>query len=223
MDRYTLDWCDRYLDELLDKMGSDLFPLPIKLNRFITVALDFIRESTEYIESSQEISDDIKTLIIRAKYTVIQDGAESNLWNLPEPTDYLRLISLVPLFIDPIDGFEKQKSKKVSILKEGQRESYKRDPFRKATNEYPQVFRYANLFKIDVGDNSTTYTKALLSYVKKPTFAEIDELENRIVNLPDISIEKILLKTADALRFTSGDATAPTGYQFNQTFGKRNR
>lgn len=223
MNRYTLDWCDRYLDELLDKMGSDLFPLPIKMNRFITIALDFVRETTEYIESSQEISDDIKTLIVRSKYSVIQDTSESNLWNLPEPTDYMRLISLVPLFLDPVDGFEKQKSKKVSIVKEGQRESYKRDPFRTPTHEYPQVFRHGNLFKIDVGDSSVNYIKAILSYVKKPSFAEIDELDKRIVNLPDISIEKILLKTADALRFTSGDATAATNYQFTQTFGKRNR
>lgn len=223
MDRYSLDWCDRYLDELLDKMGSDLFPLPIKLNRFQTICLDFVREHTEYLEVTQEISDDLKPLLVRSKYDLVQDTNQRNLWTLPEPADYLRLVSLVPLYLDVVDGYEKQKAKKVSILKEGQREEYKRDPYRTPTDEYPHVFRYSNLFKIDVGSPSTAYTKALLTYVKKPLFAKEDELEKRIVNLPDISIEQILLKTADSLRVTTGDTNSGNTYQFNQTFGKVNR
>jgi hypothetical protein len=223
MDRYTLDWCDRYLDELLDKMGSDLFPLPIKLNRFITITLDFIRETTKSLEVTQEVSDDIKPLLIRSNYTIIQDPINQNLWTCPEPADYIRLVSLVPLFLDSVDNHLKQKAKKVKILKEGQREAYKRDPFNNATNEYPQVFRYANLFKIDVGDATINYSKALLSYIKKPNFADENDLTVRIVNLPDITIEQLLLKTADALRFSTGDSDAVANYQFGQSFGKKGK
>jgi hypothetical protein len=223
MARYDLDWSDRYLDELLDKMGSDLFPLPIKLNRFIMVTLDFIRESTKNLEITQEVSDDIKPLLIRSNYTILQDPINQNLWTCPEPADYIRLVSLVPLFLDPVDNHLKQKAKKVKILKEGQREAYKRDPFNNATNEYPQVFRYANLFKIDVGDDTVNYSKALLSYIKKPNFADVNDLTIRIVNLPDITIEQLLLKTADALRFSTGDSDAVANYQFGQSFGKRGK
>ena len=56
---YTVSYCDRFMDELLDKMGSDYFPLPIKLSRFESITLNFIRESSTFLEATQELSDDI--------------------------------------------------------------------------------------------------------------------------------------------------------------------
>lgn len=214
MERYSLIWCNRYMDELLDKMGSDLFPLPVKFNRFKTICLDFIRESTEYLETSQEISDDIRPLLVKRDFPISKhrDG-----FLLPIPDNYIRLISIMPNTED--DG---PIAKKVSILREGQYQSYKRDPYRTPNDDYPSVFRNSDGFFIDVGKTRHHYNTATLAYIAQPVYADIQNPNDRIVNLPDISIEKILLKTCDSLRITTSDVSGATTYQFSQTFGKKN-
>lgn len=218
MDRYSLEWFDEYCDELLDKMGSDLFPLPIKYNRFKTHTLEFINDAAMYMEATQKISDDIKDIIMKRKFPLIKDAVE-NVWETAEPSDYYRLISIVPLTLDS-QGTEMKVCKKPVTMKEGQRLAVERDPFRSATDEYPNIYRLSKLFQIDVGDKSTIqYHNCLVTYLKKPTFALLNDLDKRIVNLHDSAIEEIVLKTADSLRFSTGDATAPINYQFNSTYG----
>ena len=218
MDRYTLEWFDEYCDELLDKMGSDLFPLPIKYNRFKTLTLEFINYSAKYMEATQKVSDDIKDLIVKGKFPLVQNTIE-DVWETAEPSNYYRLISIVPLFEDK-HGTEMKVCKKPAIMKEGQRLAVGRDPFKCATDEYPNIYRLSNLFQIDVGPKSTIgYSTAICTYIKKPTFALLSNLEDRIVNLHDSAIEQIVLKTADSLRFSTGDQNSISNYQFNQTYG----
>jgi hypothetical protein len=223
MDRYSLEWCDQYLDSLLDKMGSDYFPLPVKLDRFITITYDFIHKQTKDLEINQGASDQIKNILVRRRFTITKDALEplKNIWNVPEPADYFRLVGLLPVINQ--SGNDMIKAKKPATLQEGQAISYARDPFRKASAEYPNVFRLENFFKIDVGDDTTVYDNCLVSYVKEPLFADGNNLTNRIVNLSNVAIEKILLKTADSLRVTTGDVTAASTYQMTQSFGKKNR
>lgn len=225
MERYTLEWADRHIDSLIDKLGSDYFPIQLKLERFQTMTYDFIRENTEYLEANQEISDDIKPLLVRTKPTILKDVdfTTSNVWDLPEPADYCRLVSIVPVIHDTLTNHDMIKAKKVHIIREGQHDSYERDPFRSATAEYPTVTRIANMFKIDVGTDTSVYHKGYISYIKNPTFATIAQLTTRIVNLSNIAIEKICLKTADSLRVTTGDVTAATNFQFNAGFGKKGK
>lgn len=223
IERYTLEWFDQYCDELLDKMGSDLFPLPIKYNRFKALTLEFIDSTAKYMEATQKLSDDIKELIGKVKSPIIKEDIE-NVWEAAEPTNYYRLISIVPLYDS--NGTDMKICKKPSILKEGQRLSVERDPFKCATDEYPNIYRVSNLFQIDVGDKSKVpYHKALITYIKKPVFALLNSPESRIVNIHDSAIENIILKTADSLRFSTGDSTAVSNYQFNDTYGngKTNR
>ena len=217
---YTIEYCDKYLDELLDKMGSDYFPLDVKFGRFVSMTYDFIREYTSYMEATQEVSDDLKPLIIR-NYFVMTPTSEQGVWEVAEPIDYVRLISLEPFAM--VGENEVKKFKKVYINKEGQRLVYERDPFRKPSPIYPQVFRIGNLFEVRVGNDLDTYSRARLSYVKHPTFGDINDDDAILVNLPAIAMEKILLKTAESLRFTTADETASSIYQFDQTFGKRNK
>lgn len=225
MDRYSLEWASLHIDSLIDKMGSDYFPIKIKLERFITMTFDFIRENTQYLEANQEISDDLKTLLIRFKSGLVKDDEShsSNVWNVPEPADYCRLVSIVPIIHDSVTGHDMIKAKEVKIIKEGQTTAYNRDPFRLPTAEYPSVQRIANMFKIDVGEDTTIYHKALLAYVKNPTFATINDQQQRIVNLPNIAIEKICLNTADSLRITTGDVTSAPNVQYNSSFGKKGK
>lgn len=216
-ERYSLDWFDKYCDELLDKMGSDLFPLPIKYNRFKSITLDFINTSAKYMEATQKLSDEIKELIVKTKCPLEKDTLE-NVWEAAEPTNYYRLISIVPLYDS--HGKEMKVCKKPNIAKEGERLALERDPFKCATDEYPNIYRLSKLFQIDVGPESTiNYTNCLITYIKKPTFALLSAYDSRIVNLNDSAIEEIILKTADSLRFSTGDAAAPINHQFNQTYG----
>lgn len=79
-------------DELLDKMGSDYFPLPIKLSRFESITLNFIRESSTFLEATQRLSDDIVEL---SNSKTINIGAKDQLYmgkkfyKIPYPSDYI--------------------------------------------------------------------------------------------------------------------------------------
>lgn len=223
MTRYSLEWFDKHIDSMIDKLGSDYFPLAIKLERFETMAYDFIRETTDYFEATQELSDDLKPLLVKSEFSIVKDSKSlvNNVWDVPEPADYLRLVSIIPVIKDSVTGNNMTKAKKVSILKAGQEMSYERDPFRNATAEYPNVYRIGNFFKIDVGTDMSNYTGAYITYIKKPVIAKVSELQKRVINLNDIAIEKICLKTADSLRITTGDVNAAPNYQFNSSFGKR--
>jgi hypothetical protein len=219
---YDIDYCDKYLDELLDKLGGDYFPLPIKFGRFITHALDFIRDNSgDDFEQSQEKSDNIKTLVVRTKNPIAPVAGEAGLYQMAEPTNYMRLISIYPYAI--VNSVETKLARKVHIVKEGQRLAYERDPFRKPTPFEPNVYRIANFFEISTNDALNDYEFAQLAYIKKPTFGNIGTGTDRIINLPDMSIEIILQKTAESLRFTYGDEDSKDIYNFEQTFGKSNR
>lgn len=216
---YTVDYCDKYMDELLDKLGSDYFPMDIKFGRFVTATLDFIRENTTYLEATQEISDDIKPLLVSGKWMVMIPNSTTGYYEMAEPTDYLRLLSIEPYA--KINGQLVKKFKKIDIVKEGQRRAYERDPHREATPAYPHIYRTANMFEINVGQDADRYDTAKISYIKQPTFGNINVGTSVLVNLPPIAVEKIMLKTTEALRFTTADETAASIYQFDQTFGKR--
>lgn len=221
MIQYTIEYCDKYIDELLDKMGSDYFPLPIKMGRFVSTTLDFIRENTIYMEASQEISDDIKTLLVRTNMVMAPIAGSIGMFEVPEPNDYIRLVAVEPYA--RINGVLTKKFKKIHIIKEGQRLAYERDPFREPSAFYPQVYRNTNVFEVNVGKDTDTYDTAKVSYIKFPTFGDILVDTDIIVNLPPIAIEKIMLKVAESLRFTTADESAAAIYQFDQTFGKRNK
>lgn len=230
---YTLDSCDKYMDQELDKMGSDYFPLIVKLNQFQKATFDFLRETTELLETTQEISDDILPLVVYNKEVVLVQQTQTNLNNpnvtiplpiylLDLPEDYFRLIYTSPLY--NLNGILTSKVKRVKIIKHGQEESLSRDPFNSPTPDYPHVLRHENTVQINVGDfQNLDYSNAILSYVRKPVFANENQLDQRIVDLPDLSIEKIIDRTTNSLRTITSDSGAVQNYQFDQTFGKRNQ
>lgn len=218
---YTIDTCDRYMDELLDKMGGDYFPLAIKFGRFATATLEFIRDNAKRLEIDQEASDNIKPLIIRAEYAITPIIGQIGLYQMAEPVNYLRTISIYPFAT--VNSVKTKLARKVHIVKEGQRLAYERDPFRKPTPFEPAIYRLDNFFQIDTNDTINTYFTAEFAYIKKPTFGNINILTDLIVNLPDTSIEIIMQTTCEALRFSSADETANNIYNFDQTFGKKAR
>lgn len=244
--RHTVQSFDVYLDELADKMGSDYFPLSVKINRFIGFTLDFLRKTTLYIEGTQEISEDIQPLFVRKQSSLTK--ILPSLYVAKVPNDLFRLSSIMPyyynasldskdtdlekdnpgnpemIFISNIfDNINyKTNVKKISIIKDGQQQSFNRDPFNNATPEYPNVTRLKEGYRIDFGSKpDLDYNKVIMTYIKNPIFGRESVLTDRLVDLPDILVERIIAKTADSLRFTTGDKDASSNFQFNQTFGNK--
>ena len=230
---YTIDEIDKKLDQELDKLGSDYFPLPVKFVQFKKAVYDFIRETTGFSEATQEISDDIHTLVRTA--AVAMDPivvANSVAFRMDYPPQYHRLIDVFPRYlieentsrasIDQRENFGNEVLKKVSIIKHGQFAINQRNPNKQASDEYPIVLRKSDNIQIHFSADSTIdYTGALITYYKEPAFGDIHNPSDIAVDLPPLSVEKILDRTASALRFIAGDPDAMSNYQFDQTFGKR--
>ena len=232
---YTIEYCDNQLDQKLDKMGSDYFSLPIKLMQFRKATWDIIRESTVFSEATQEISDDIHTLVgINYQVMTQLSGTNAHYWECSFPASYHRLISTTPLFypsstpasaktVDPNpNDLINDLIREVKITKLGQENAFNRSPNKKAEPEYPLVLRLSEKLRFNFGiDDGTQYVKAKIVYYSEPEFGDENDLSNIIVNLPKLTIEKIMDRTASALRMITGDEHAQLNYQFDQTFGKR--
>ena len=213
----TLENIDKFLDDLMDKNGSDYNSLPVKLDRFIDCTYNIIESSEIYLDVTQSLSDDVRPLIIERSDFSIEREPITNIKLVPIPIDYYRLVTLYPLLNT------ERIAREVKILKNGQ-EDYNLNPFRKPEPEYPKVCRVGNFLKIDTGkEDSRDYTNAYIKYLKHPVFAKETEYETRIVNLSTELIIKICHLTADSFRYSTGDSSAQYTESFNSKFGKRSR
>lgn len=230
---YTIQYCDDYMDQKLDKLGSDYFSLPIKFMQFKEATWDFIRESTKFAEATQEVSDDINTLVKISYQSLIHlTGTQDRYWECNYPSDYHRLISTIPMYVDfdsklisedyQPEDLENEKINEIRIIKLGQEDYYQRSPNKEATPEYPLVLRLNKKLRFNFGiDDGTEYKKAKIVYYSAPVFGDENDLSNIIVNLPELTIQKIMDRACSALRTITGDEHAQLNYQFDQTFGKR--
>jgi hypothetical protein len=246
--KYTIEYCDVLMDQELDKLGSDLVTLPLKLMQFRKATYDFIRETVKYIEITQEVSDDLKSLLRYTTLPMVANGTPGQ-WQVLDPNDYHRLITAEPFYAPnpnqnqnlqnkssiPANTFLK-KYKTIRIIKLGQEVAYNRDQFKKPTHEYPTVQRLSGKVLFDFGsDDGTLYKNARISYVKEPNFGFDESLmlnpnanyiipmQNVIVDLPPISIHKIIDRATNSLRFILGSQSSAENYTFDQTFGKPNK
>lgn len=206
---YTVQYCDQFMDELLDKMGSDYFPRPIKLRRFQSIALQFIRESTSFLEATQEISDDISSLIVSPPKYLLGGKTHKYMgkffYKIDLPEDYLRLLNVVPYYEEkgsPIIGGDFE----VKIYRIGTYLINERNPFRKANESRINVYRMDDAILLDTTYNSfPPLHYADLTYVRKPVFGNLPE-EMMVDVLNDIVVDKLMHKTCVSLRATSSDS-----------------
>lgn len=231
----TIEEFDIYMDEELDKLGSDYFPLPIKFNKFKGLTLGFLRGGTEFLEASQEFSEDLQNLFIRVPVALVQSDKNPAIFTAKVPNNMFRLGSLKPFFKKSgstfqtseqnyVQDFEEEENteiKKLSIIRDGQENAYSRDPYKKATPQYPQVTRYRGYYRFNFGkEPSQIYNYTIITYIKEPKFGDINNLDDNLVDLPQILIERIINKTADALKFRTSEQSAVANYQFNQRYNK---
>lgn len=212
---YTISFLYKKVLEGSDKMGSDFFPVPYVMNRLITATYGFIGETVKYIENTQEISDDLRTLYKPFKLAVVNDTVDPNLLAVALPSDYQHLMSAKVIDSEtPV--------RKTKIIRNGQEEIYQSNPNTRATAEYPTVVRYDNMLRI-LSPGNPTHVEGF--YVKKPTFGAFgptDDLDTEIaVNLPDHSTEKIIKEIINDIFVATGDSRAQLQLQNKEMYRKR--
>lgn len=211
--KYTLSEVHLKLRILSDKMGSDYFPLPVFLTFFETATYDFVGECLKIIEKTQEITDDIRSLIGPAKdIVIIEDPNSSGKYIASVPVDYLRQVAYDVVFANG------ERCRRADLIKQAQYGVYQLDPTRKPTKQYPLILQFDTIFQIDAGITIPEFFR--LTYCKKPSFATTGEPGKRIVNLPDDSIEKILKITVTNLFNKTGDERTQSSYQLQEAYRK---
>lgn len=209
---YKLSEVQEKLKVLADKIGSDYFTLPVLLTVFETAAYDFIGEKLKIIEKTQEVTDDIRSLIIPLDITITEDPNESGKYIAGLPTDYLRQVAY-DVFYD-----NNERCRRADLKRHAEYVMAKNNPNQAPTKDYPIILQFSELFQIDSGSTIPKIFK--LTYCKKPTIATTGEPTQRIINLPDDSIENILKITITQLFNKTADERAIPSYQLQETFRK---
>lgn len=210
---YKLSEVHQKLKELSDKMGSDYFVLPVFLNFFETAAYDFIGEKLKIVEKTQEITDDIRPLMTTEDLVVTENinqpdsGYVSGL-----PSNYLRTVAYDIIY----PGGER--CRRADLLRQSHYLLSRNNPNKRPTKEYPIILQEGSIFRIDTGGVKPESLR--LTYCKKPTFATTGQLTQRIINLPDDSIEKVLKITVTGLFNKTGDQRTQSNYQLQESYRK---
>lgn len=182
---YTIDYAYAQCKKLVDKIGSSLFTLPKFLTLFEAATYDFIGPSIKYIENTQEIRDDIRTLYRPLSLEITSLNGSIGICSFPD--DYLYLLSIKLVNNNKTDP----PVRKVKLIRHGEQNINALNPHSRPTKEYPTVIYYSDYIEIHGGIISG-YLKG--SYVKKPKFG-INQTDI-VVDLPDNVVQKIIKKTA---------------------------
>lgn len=209
---YTLAEVHEKLKQLSDKMGSDYFVLPVFINFFETATYDWVGEKLKIIEKTQEVTDDIRNLIVATDLTVGVDPNQAGKYIAALPTDYLRQVAYDVYYAN------NEKCRRADLIKHGEATNARLNPNKEPTKSYPLILQFASTFQIDAG--ITIPETFRLTYCKKPTFASTGQPGTRIVNLPDDALEKILKITVTNLFNKTADERTQSSYQLQETYRK---
>jgi hypothetical protein len=213
---YTVtDAYNRILQEA-DKLGSDYFPLPDVLKAFKKETLDFIGSRAKEAEMNQEVTDDIRTLLVSSSIALINNPDVPLEKMAGLPSNYHTRLSVNVLYNDGL------KARSPLLERFGESNTNSISPFKKADRMYPRIQQFSNYFNIvtNLTASSTIQpSKLLLIYIKKPTFGK--NSTDIIVDLNDSVCEFLFAATANALRFNTGEPMAQTNFQVNQTYRKK--
>ncbi len=210
---YTLEEVYDYILELTDKKGSDLFQLPYVLSVFQSSTLDFIGEKIPSIEKQQQVTQDLQSLMLTSKESVINDLNDPHAVTTAIPSDLHYLARVNPIFKGNVT------SKRPRLVRHGNLDAMKSDPHNSPSTEYPIITQFTDTIKIESGYVEKPIS-VLITYLKKPLYAKLTEPNQRIVNLPDVVIDAIILKTESRLLGSKGDPRYQTAYNDERSFRK---
>jgi len=205
----------RVLEEV-DKLGSDYFALPQVLSAFKKEAFDFIEARAKEAEITQEVTDDIRTLVVPLKVTLTPNPDDAAHYIAALPNNYNRLLRLNIMYSDGITA------RKPKIEKFGEHNTNMINPLTSPNRSYPLIQQFSNYFNVITGlpvGGVISPTEMIIIYIKKPTFGT--QQGQPIIDLPDSACELLFAKTATALLLNTGDPRAQVDFQVNQTYRKQ--
>jgi hypothetical protein len=214
---YTVSHLYNKVLDGVDKIGSDLYTLEYVIDRLEAAAYDFIGETVKYIENTQEIRDDIRTLYkpFNLDFVYVHDTPGTSIWGVVLPTDYQHLMSAV--VID-----EETSVRDTRLLRHGQLEIQQMDPNTKATAEYPILVLYNNWIKV-YSPGKPIRVNGM--YVSKPdiwNYNETDDTDVQIaINLPDHTVDKLIKDVINDIFVSSGDPRGQVQFQVKEQYRKR--
>ena len=213
---YTVLEAYRKTLEEADKMGSDLLTLPVFLMKFKSTSLEFIGARAAEIERTQQITTDIRDLVVPTKRALTPDPDVLGLHMASFPNDYFERIRLNVQYNDGL------LSRQPLIIRHGEVDNANINPNKRAEKDYPHITQYSNYFSINTGIpsiNTVQPSNLILTYVKQPTFGA--SVNDPVINLNDIVVTFIISRVADDFRMEKGDPTAPGQVQWTETFRKK--
>lgn len=208
-----MDETYEYILERCDKKGSDFFQLPHVINVFQTQTYDFIDERIPFLGSNQRLVQDLQGIMEKKKSPVLEDPENVYMTNVALPEELYHLVAVQPIFKGNVV------SRDPKLIRHGRDIPMQRDPHNKPTVEYPLITQYSNYANINSGYEERPIS-CYLVYIKKPTFAKVDQSNNRVVNLPNGPIEAIITKVIKELVSSKGDPR--TQSEFVKELGQRN-
>lgn len=205
---------NRVLEEA-DKLGSDYFVLSLFLKVFKKEVLDFVGSKAIEIENTQQVTDDISSLIAKIWIDLTNDPDEPEHKFAAKPNNYFSKASINIKYSDGL------MARKPNIERFGESNTNSISPFKVADRMYPTIQQFGNYFNVITGiplSGPIQPEKMLLIYIKKPTFGRLQN--DPVVDLPDEVCELLFSRTANTLFVTTGDERAQTDFQINQTYRK---
>lgn len=210
---YTVSQAYSRVLEEADKIGSDYFTIAQVLSAFKKEALDFVGSKAKQVEITQEVTDDIKTLVVPVTIPFINNPDDPTEKMASQPNNYLRRLSLNVLYSDGL------KARKPTVERIGEHNTNMISPYKKPERMYPIIQQFSNYFNVITGlalDSTIQPTKLILIYIKKPTFGT--QPTDIVVDLPDDVCELLFSTVATNFFITTGDPRAETNFKIDQTF-----
>ncbi len=208
---YTLANTYEYVLELLDKKGSDFIQMPDMMRVFKTATLDFIGERIPVIEKTQQVTSDLLPLMDTKKFNVLDDPDDSYVKLASIPSYVHHLVIARPLYKGNVTA------RRPRLIRHGNLDALMADPNNRPTIEYPLILQYMDYVKIHSGFDEKPLS-VFFTYIKKPTFAELNLPDDQIVNMPDSAIEDIINKVVVSLSVTRADERAQANMIKEQSF-----
>lgn len=207
---YTINYFYTKFLGKIDKEGSDFYSLPEVMEALETATNDFIEEVLRYDENVQILKDYLLPLYTPYSLPLVANPSNTKEMLATLPTNYRNLRTA------HVPG-----SRITKIIQKGEYDINEANPNKVATPEYPAVVQYQNYIAV-YGPTSGTVQGF---YLQKPTYGDMDgNLDNEIaVNLPDESVEKIMLLMTNIIHGKEGDQRYQISFNQEKSYGHSNK
>lgn len=193
-----------------DKMGSDYLALPEALSRLKKAAYDFIGQKSAQVEKTQEVTEDLQSLVKIAPFIPVIDPNVTGTFLVPFPNDFFHRLRITVFYGTT------EKSRLPRFQKFGEANTNEVSPYKKPDRKYPLITNYSDYMNINTG--GAIPSKIAFTYFKKPVFGTEANMAGVWLELPVQAIEEILALMIAEWMVQKGDSRGPSEFQLKETY-----